>query len=129
MKKVLLKYSILFSIVWATIIFILCATPGQYIPSTNWLELLSFDKFVHASIFFILCTLLFIVAIKYNQSKMIIISYFALSVLYGGLLEIMQARCFSHRSGDWLDFFANSFGCCMALLALKKLSKYLKTTN
>ncbi len=129
LKKILLKYSVLFSIIWAATIFLLCATPGQYIPSNNWLELLSFDKFVHASIFFVLSVLLFAVAIKYNQNKVIIITYFLICVIYGGLLEIMQAKCFNNRSGDWFDFIANSFGCCVALLTLKKLSKYLKTTN
>ncbi len=36
-----------------------------------------------------------------------------LCVAYGGLLEIMQATVFSNRSGDWLDFIANSFGCLL----------------
>ncbi len=129
MKKLLLKYSIFLAIFWAITIFGLCATPGQYIPNANWLELLSFDKFVHASIFFILCTLLLIISIKYKQSKTAILIYFLISVLYGGLLEIMQAKCFSNRAGDWQDFFANSFGCAVALLLFKKLSRFLKTTN
>ncbi len=129
MKKLLLKYSIQLAIAWGLLIFILCATPGQYIPSANWLDLLSFDKFVHASIFFILCTLSFIVAIRHNQSKTIIIIYLSICITYGGLLEVMQAKCFTNRSADWLDFIANSFGCSIAFLSLKKIRNYLKTTN
>jgi VanZ family protein len=129
LKKNILKYSVLYAIVWAVVIFILCATPGQYIPSNNWLELLSFDKFVHAFIFFILCTLLFIIAINYNQSKLIITTYLFISITYGGLLEIMQAKCFTNRGADWQDFIANSFGCCIALLTLKKMRNYFTITH
>lgn len=41
-------------------------------------------------------------------------------IAYGGMLEIMQATVFSQRSGDWLDFIANSFGCCMGLWFFSK---------
>ncbi|MBL7935784.1 MAG: VanZ family protein [Bacteroidia bacterium] len=116
MIKLLLKYSLLAAFLWTLIIFVLCCTPGQYIPTTNWLELLSFDKFVHASIFFVLSCLWLISFLKINKlSNLSIILILLSCVLYGGLLEIMQATVFSHRSGDWLDFIANSFGCLMGL--------------
>lgn len=124
MKKLVFNNSVLFSITWALIIFVLCATPGQFIPSANWLDLLSFDKFVHASMFFILSTLFFIAAIKHKQSNTVLLSLFLLAVSYGGLLEIMQANYFSHRSGDWLDFIANSFGCIVAAAFIKKMKQY-----
>jgi VanZ family protein len=44
----------------------------------------------------------------------------SLCVAYGGMLEIMQATVFSNRSGDWLDFIANSFGCLMGLVVFYK---------
>lgn len=32
-------------------------------------------------------------------------------ILYGGLMELLQAYCTNgNRSGDWLDFIANSLG-------------------
>jgi VanZ family protein len=95
--------------------------PGQYIPSVSWLEMLSFDKWVHAGIFLILCILLFVVAIKKQQSFGLVMVYFILAVIYGGLLEIMQAKLFSNRSADWQDFVANSVGCFVALLMFKRL--------
>ncbi len=121
MIKVIYTYCIFLSFGWALVVLLLCATPGQYIPTVSWLELLSFDKWVHASVFFILCVLLFAVTIKHNQRKEIVWLYFFLCVLYGGLLEIMQAKCFSNRSADWQDFVANSFGCIVALFCYKKL--------
>ena len=121
MIKLLLKYSLLAAVLWTLIIFILCCTPGQYIPTTNWLELLSFDKFVHASIFFVLTCLWLISLLKINKlSNLSIILILLSCVLYGGLLEIMQATVFSNRSGDWLDFIANSFGCLMGFWFFSK---------
>jgi VanZ like protein len=120
-KNLIYKNVRLFAFLWAAVIFILCATPGQYIPSADWLELLSFDKFVHATMFFTLSALLFAIAVKYGQSKTIIALYFLIAVLYGGSLEVMQAKIFSNRSADWKDMFANTFGCVVALLFLKKI--------
>jgi uncharacterized membrane protein HdeD (DUF308 family) len=121
MIKLLLKYSLFAAILWTIIIFVLCCTPGQYIPTTNWLELLSFDKFVHASIFYTLAVLwLVYLYTSHKLSKLSMILIILLCVAYGGLLEIMQATVFSHRSGDWLDFIANTFGCLMGLWFFNK---------
>ena len=131
MTHYILKKSLWFSIIWTLVIFILCCTPGKYIPTSNWLELLSFDKFVHASIFFVLCTLWFsfIISKKKINSKYIGTILIG-CVGYGGLLEIMQATIFSQRSGDWLDFIANSFGCLLALLFFwKKKLFQIKDNN
>jgi hypothetical protein len=116
MKKLLLKYSLLAALLWTVIIFILCSTPGQYITTTSWLELLSFDKFVHATIFFTLtCLWLLVFAHNGSYTKSTILLTIISCVAYGGLLEILQANVFSQRSGDWLDFIANTFGCMMGL--------------
>ena len=129
MKKLIYKQPVIFSIMWTLLIFVLCATPGRFIPSANWLDLLSFDKFVHAGMFFVLCSLLFISAIKYNRPPAVFIVVFLFCVLYGGLLEVMQAKCFSNRSADWQDFIANSFGCVIAVLCLKKSRIYFQKKN
>jgi len=59
-----------------------------------------------------------------KQSNASIILIILLCISYGGLLEIMQATVFSNRSGDWLDFIANSFGCLMGLYLLPKRKEY-----
>jgi hypothetical protein len=110
---------------WASVIFALCSMPGKSIPHISWLELLSFDKFVHASIFFVQQVLLMrglnvqtrFVFLKKNSGFVSLL----LSVAYGGLLELMQSYCFIDRSGDALDFTANSIGCITGLLLFKKL--------
>lgn len=38
----------------------------------------------------------------------------AAPILMGGLMELMQAYLTTVRSGEWLDFVANSIGACTA---------------
>jgi hypothetical protein len=127
MKNLIQKYPLSLAIIWALIIFILCATPGQYIPSANWLDLLSVDKLVHAGIFFTQCFLLFAVVFKYNQPRGMLYVYLFSAILYGVSLELMQAYVFSNRTADWKDIVANSFGCLIALFFLGRIRKLTVT--
>ena len=130
MLKILLKYSFLAAISWTIIIFVLCCTPGKYVPTAHWLELLSFDKFVHASIFFTLTFLWLLVGVKKNKLSLSFMIFIIIACIgYGGLLEMMQATVFSQRSGDWLDFIANSFGCLMGLWFFRKNKYRLNSAN
>jgi hypothetical protein len=115
------------TILWALIILSLCAIPGQYIPSTSWFELVSFDKWVHASIFFILTSLCIVFIFKTNKKVLYIFIAALLCILYGGSIELMQAKLFSHRSADVYDFIANSFGCLVAVGFYKKINKRIET--
>ena len=104
--------------------------PGKAIPKIDWLELLSFDKFVHAGIFFTEQILL-MRFLKNISSQNIFIKWYKITALifcmtYGGGLELMQYYVFSQRSGDWLDFIANSTGCIMGILTYKSLSQKIK---
>jgi VanZ family protein len=117
-------------IFWTLVIFALCSMPGKAIPKISWLELLSFDKFVHAGIFFTEQILLMYALIHLPQTNFFYKNYKWLSVLfcmaYGGCLEIMQYYIFSERSGDILDFIANSTGAIIGLLAYKFLATKIK---
>lgn len=129
MKWLVYKYSVLFSILWILIIFVLCATPGQYIPSNNWLDLLSVDKLVHAGIFGTLMFLLLLVAIKNNYSSLRIACYYVFTVAYGVGLELMQAFVFSNRSADWKDAVANTFGATVVLLFISRIKRFYFKKN
>ena len=113
------------AMLWALLILVLCGIPGRDIPHISFLELLSFDKFVHASIFFILVLLTvrgFVVQTTFlslkNSARFIA---FVLCVLYGGALEIMQGTLFEQRTASIFDFIANSFGAAIGLLFYKKI--------
>lgn len=47
-------------------------------------------------------------------------------VLYGGSLELMQFYVFSSRSGDVLDFIANSSGALLGFFLFSKINKKLE---
>lgn len=127
MFKIISKYPLLLALLWTLIIFGLCCMPGRYIPTTNWLELLSFDKFVHASIFFVLAGLwLAFAALKHKDGTGISTAIIVCCILYGGLLEIMQATVFSQRSADWFDFIANSVGCLAGAFVFYKKKHLLQ---
>lgn len=112
---------------WALLILILCGMPGKDIPHISFLELLSFDKFVHASIFFVFILLTvrgFVLQTRYvklsNSAKPIA---FAICVAYGILMEVMQGTVFIDRSADVYDVIANSFGCTMGWIFYSWIEK------
>jgi VanZ family protein len=112
-------------IIWTLIIFGLCSMPGKAIPKISWLELLSFDKFVHASIFFVE-QILFMRALSHlNKKTFYGILALLFCIAYGGCLELMQFYIFSSRSGDILDFMANSTGALLGFLLFSKVNKKL----
>lgn len=38
-------------------------------------------------------------------------------IMMSGIIELLQAYCTTNRSGEWLDFAANSFGVILAFIA------------
>ncbi len=109
------------AMLWALLILILCGMPGKDIPHISFLELLSFDKFVHASIFFVF--ILLTIRGFALQTKFLKLQHYAkpiafcICVAYGCLMEVMQGTVFEDRSADIYDAIANSFGCTMGWIA------------
>jgi VanZ family protein len=123
-----MKYFV-YPLLWALIILALCAMPGKDIPHVSWLEALAFDKWVHAGIFFILAALLMRSFKLTNISAAhvtAVVFALAISIPYGGLLEVMQGMMFEDRSADLYDFIANSFGAICGVLVYRKLAKRIK---
>lgn len=121
------------AMLWALLILILCGIPGRDIPHISFLELLSFDKFVHASIFAILIILtirgLFLQTTFLKLQTSAKPFSFIFCVLYGGFLEIMQGAIFIERSADVYDFIANTLGCVMGLLLYNWIVKRMKSSK
>jgi VanZ family protein len=111
------------AILWAIVILILCGIPGRDIPHISFLELLSFDKFVHAGIFFVLAVLCIrgftlqttFPLLQRNARWLALL----ICITYGGSLEIMQGTLFAERSADIFDFIANSFGASLGWMSYK----------
>jgi len=113
------------AMLWALFILILCGIPGRDIPHIHFLELLSFDKIVHAGIFFILFMLTAIgiekqrkYNFKNNTPKLYALAF---CVMYGAFTEIMQDLVFAERTADTYDFIANSIGSLIAFFCYKKV--------
>jgi VanZ family protein len=51
---------------------------------------------------------------------------FVFVFFYGVVLEFMQANYFSNRSADFYDIAANTTGCVIAVLILKKTKSIYK---
>ena len=123
-----------FALLWALLILILCAIPGHDIPYVSFLELLNFDKLVHASLFFVLAFLL-IRGFQLQHTFALLHKFpglmaTVLCILYGAVLEILQGLLFIERSADIYDFIANAFGSIMGFALFNKLAifvvKYFK---
>lgn len=54
-----------------------------------------------------------------NDARRLLIFAFIAPIVMGGVLELMQAYLTTCRSGEWLDFVANTIGvCCGTALGL-----------
>ena len=73
------------------------------------------DKWTHMVMY---CTLTFAIWFDYKRSHQqynawrLFIFAFLAPIAMGGVLELMQAYLTTCRSGEWLDFVANTIGVC-----------------
>lgn len=96
--------------VWAFIIFMLCALPGEDIPDPH-LNIPHLDKIVHGGMFFIM-SLLIVLPFELHTSlttKQIYAIAIGVALGYGGLIEILQ-HYFFNRGGDVWDLLADVAG-------------------
>ena len=47
-----------------------------------------------------------------EKGKLLLLAFLA-PIAMGGILELMQAYLTTFRSGEWLDFVANTIGVCL----------------
>lgn len=118
------------SVAVALIIFYLCCLiPSNEIPQIEWDFFVEKDKLVHFLMYFGLAIITSFNYIYLNNGHIIILKYiiFALliPILYGGLIELLQANYFTERSGDWYDFAANILGVLASIPFSLWLRKYM----
>ncbi len=119
------KYILLVrNIVWALVIFILCAMPSDDIPNPHW-NVPHLDKAVHFGMFFIMALLL-CSELQY-QTRMnlrkIYLTTLCIAFLYGGIIEILQQHFFN-RSGDLLDLLADVLGAVAGCLFYPRAKRW-----
>ena len=105
------KYSLLWrNIIWAGVIFFLCAIPSDSIPDPQ-LNIPHLDKVVHFGMFFIMS--IFLCSELRYQTRLSLQKIYLIAIgfsfIYGGLIEVLQFKYFN-RGGDWWDLFADVLG-------------------
>ena len=124
MKEYIKKYPI--SLFLITAIWIICLIP---IPETPLDDVPMIDKWTHFVMYGSLCSVIFAEYayrhIKPNI-KRLAIGGVLLPIIMGGLIELVQAYCTGgNRSGDWIDWIANSIGVMIGT-AIGSLVVYLR---
>ena len=106
--------SLLPAFLWALFILILCAIPGQRLPSVGFLAWLKPDKLVHLFLFGLLCYLLIRGFMKQQSVPSLQVNTWQwallVSVIYGIVIEILQEYVFTDRSGEFFDVLADTAG-------------------
>lgn len=97
-------------------IWVLCF---MNIPDTPLSNIRLIDKWTHAVMYLVLGFSLIFSILEQIKAKLkaFMLWVWLLPVAMGGLIEILQEYCTSgRRSGDWLDFLADSIGSTIAFL-------------
>jgi VanZ family protein len=104
--------------IWSVIVLYISLTPANKIPKTNLFTINNFDKVVHFGMYFILSAIIckILLARNINKTTLFLITVF-ISVILGGLLEIIQGILPINRSCSMGDFIANSIGGIAGTLA------------
>ncbi|WP_426669514.1 VanZ family protein [Mucilaginibacter sp. McL0603] len=124
--KIVLKYQRL-TILWALFVFLMCSIKISESVSHEPLFFPGFDKLVHSGFYFMLVILWCNGIIR--QQKEQLLSYKSaiivtiISILFGGLIEILQLTIFTWRSGEWPDLFADAIGAFMGIFSVILISR------
>jgi VanZ family protein len=106
------------SILVFLVILFLSTISGDNVPGGSLFQIPNFDKIVHLLMYLSLAVIIGYDILKNNvkfsiQKTMIIV--ILMTILYGGLLELVQEYLTTTRSGDWMDFLFNSLGVILSI--------------
>jgi hypothetical protein len=110
------------TILWALFIFIMCSAKFGDNITHEPLFFAGFDKLVHCGFFSVLVVFWCNGIIRQQNDKLLsyksalIVTF--ISILFGGLIELLQLTIFTWRSGEWPDLFADAAGACMGIFGV-----------
>lgn len=109
-KNLIARYPLSAALIVA--IWVMCLTP--WIPETPLNDVSLIDKWTHLVMYGTLTAVIWWEYLRQHpqpESRRLLLLAFLAPVAMGGMVELAQAYCTAgHRSGDWLDFLANSLG-------------------
>lgn len=115
------------SVIYIIIIWVVCLID---VPETPLDNVRFIDKWTHIVMYLVLCLLIWLESLRQGRKSLLrlVVGAWLLPALMSGTIELAQAYCTNgHRSGDWLDFYANAFGCTLALVLAIALRKRMKS--
>ena len=115
-KNLIARYPLSAALIVA--IWVMCLTP--WIPDTPLNDVSLIDKWTHLVMYGTLTAVIWWEYLRQHpqsESRRLLLLAFLAPVAMGGMVELAQAYCTAgHRSGDWLDFLANSLGVVLGTL-------------
>ena len=126
MKKLYI-FEYIFAVIVAVAIFVLSVIPVPEDTSLSDVPLI--DKWAHMLMYAGLTFAMWVdhvVVLKRRLTVGFLLLMFVAPSVLGGLLELVQAYCTTHRSGDWLDFAADAIGSFVMTLLCIYLNKLWK---
>jgi VanZ family protein len=105
-------------LLFASFLFVL---PGSAFPSSGWMAAVQFDKWVHVTIFSLLCFFWGTGLKTFTVREKLFL--FAAALLYGLLVEVVQGRYVPNRSFDPGDVVADAGGAVLGLWLMRFIKK------
>lgn len=110
------------SIMWAAFILIASLLPASSFPKVN---IVDFDKVVHAGIYFVL---IFFLWLYFHKKRNISPELFLIlctgCIIFGITIEILQHTLTKTRHFDWYDVIANTFGVVLFASVRKVVARF-----
>lgn len=103
------RYPITFLLAFAIVLLSLLPIPDV----RTTVEVPLMDKWAHMVMYGVLTLVIWLEYIKAHRQmrgRRLLLLAFLAPIAMGGVLELMQAYLTTCRSGEWLDFVANSIG-------------------
>lgn len=125
--KRLYIFEYIFAAIVAVAIFVLSVIPVPEDTSLSDVPLI--DKWAHMLMYAGLTFALWVdhvVILKRHLTVSFLLFIFFAPAIFGGLMELVQAYCTIHRSGDWIDFVADAIGSFVMTLVCIYLNKLWK---
>ncbi len=112
-------------IAWFLFVLVLICLPGKSIPQVGWLDIVNFDKLVHAALFggivLFFCMPFKKATISVEEKFRLFIKITLATCVWGIATELIQKYFIPGRQFDLLDWAADSLGATIAFFISKKL--------
>lgn len=125
--KSLYIFEYVFAAVIAVAIFVLSVIPVPEDTSLSDVPLI--DKWAHMLMYAGLTFAMWVDHVPILKRPLtfhFLLLMFIAPTALGGLMELVQAYCTSHRSGDWIDFVADAIGSFIMTLLCIYINKLWK---